>query len=336
MDDPQRIVCIHLNQIGDLLFSLPALYNLRKRFPNVHISSIVRPGCAELLARTGLVDDVIPRPKRGNVSDAKLAFGLRKDMCDLLVLFSTSPAAWGMAQLSGARVKAGFIDFMNGFLLDIVSPWSSPPSTVNNLRLIELVGCDIIKRDYVGLLKTTEADRKESQRILCDSGIVENQKYVVLSAGTSEGRETKCWTFQGFAGIADRLMDGFGLKSVIVGVGGGQSISSLTQNAVDLTGKTSLPVLAAVLEQSSVFIGIDSGVMHLAAAMGVPVVGLFGPTDPTLTGPQGDRHAIVRVALECSPCLKSDCHDPMCMTGITVDDVYRVASMMTEVKNGNS
>lgn len=321
--EPARIVTIHLNQIGDLLFSLPALYNLRHRFPNAAISSVVRPSCAELLDRSNLVNETVYRPKGSILSDIKIGMELSRDHYDLLLLFSTSFATWLIAQASRARFKAGFDDLMHGAGLDLIVPWSPPPSTANNLRLSAEVGCEDIKSDYVGLVHTREEDRESAAKLLSSAGIAENERFVVLSAGTSTGREIKCWSDDKFALTAERLWNEAGLESVIVGASGGERIARFSPHVVDLTGKTSLPVLAAVLERSGLFIGVDSGVMHLAAAMGARVIGLFGPTDASATGPQGDGHVIVRVDTECSPCRKSHCEAPRCMSNISVDDVMQ-------------
>jgi ADP-heptose:LPS heptosyltransferase len=314
-----------LNQIGDLLFALPALHALRQRFPDADIASIVRPNCSELLLRTGLVNEVISRPRGSTWSDLRMSAELRRRGFDLLVLFSTSPATWLVAQAAGARIKAGFKDSMGGFMLDISSPWSPPPSTRNNLRLVELIGCSIVKADYVGLICPTADDKATADSVLSERGIESGVEFAVIAPGVSGGRETKAWSEERYAEVADRVALELGLRAVIVGTGRRSSICDLSKHAVDLTGKTSLPVLASVLERAELFIGTDSGVMHLAAAMRTPVVALFGPTNPEITGPQGEGHVIVSKGVGCSPCYGHSCDDAVCMKTIEVVDVVDAA-----------
>lgn len=326
MEDPRLIACFHLNQIGDVLFSLPALHNLKAKFPQARVVSVVRPQCAELLRLSGLVDEIVERP-HSVPSDVSVARRLARRKPDLALLFSTSFAAWAMALLSGARARVGFT--ARGLFLTQRVPWAPPPSMQNNLRLVEAIGCPAVKRDYVGLISPGEAERDAADCIIREAGLDPADPFAVLCSGTSTGREIKRWSDEGFAEVADRLSAEHGLKPLVVGVGGGAAICDQSKSAVDLTGKTPLPVLAAVLQKARVFIGVDSGVMHLAAAVGTPVIGLFGPSDPTKTGPQGEGHHVICVDLPCRPCLTSRCDlGRACMERITPEMVLSAASSL--------
>jgi ADP-heptose:LPS heptosyltransferase len=325
MNEPQRIACFHLNQVGDLLFSLPALYNIRQRFPNAHIASVARPTCRELLELSGLVDEIIERPRGSFWTDLGVASVLRRKEFDLAVVFSTSLGMNRLALLSGSRRRIGFNRIPTGFFLTRRVPWTSPPSTKNNLRLVEAIGCPVVKSDYVGIIRPRDSDEAGAEELLASVGMADKQ-FVALGPGTSTGREIKRWSNEGFAEVADCVADKLGIKPVVVGLAGGVEISRLSRNALDLTGNTSLPVLAALLRRARLFIGVDSGVMHLAAAMGVRVVGLFGPSDPEITRPQGEGHAVIQVDLPCRPCLGKTCSlDRICMTQITPEMVFQAA-----------
>lgn len=318
MINPKKIACFHLNQVGDLLFSLPAIYNLRHMFPDAQITSIVRKGCDGLISRTGLVDTVLVRPR--GASDLYLKFlpKLRQEHFDLMLLFSTSEEAWIISQFSGSKIKVGFDHCMKGLLLDISVPWVPPPSTDNNLNLVKALGCPITKTDYTDLIHPTDQDLSDADKLLNEYGLADG--YVTFSPGTSTGTEIKRWSDEKFAQAADRLYDKYQLKSAVVGLTGGEQIASMSNNAVDITGKTSIPVLCAVLKQSKLFVGVDSGVMHLAASLGTSVAALFGPTDEDITGPQGIGHRIIRTDIECRPCMKKECAiGRRCMEEITVN-----------------
>lgn len=307
--------------MGDLLFSLPALNSLRSRYPDAHISSVARPSCCDLLRLSGLVDEVIERPK-GLRSDTRLGGVLRERRFDLAILFSTSCGARLLAELARADETVGFTDSLWGLGFSKAVEWTSPPSTANDLRLVEAIGCGVTQRDYVGLIKIGPAEAESAARLLRPSGIEDGDRYIALAPGTSDRRGIKSWADEGFARVADYAAAEFGLRSVVVGTSGGAHIAELSRYATDLTGKTSVSLLASVLHRAEVFVGVDSGAMHLAATTGTRVVGLFGPTDFLVTGPQGVGHQIVSMGMDCAPCLRSQCKKGApCMLGIRAEDV---------------
>jgi ADP-heptose:LPS heptosyltransferase len=208
-------------------------------------------------------------------------------------------------------------------------PWSPPPSTANNLRLIEAIGCPVVKKDYVGLIHPGERELSAAGEILASIGIADGEQIAVLSPGASKGREIKRWPDDCCARVADGLKEQFGLTPVIVGItGDADGIMRISRHARDITGRTSLPALAGILARSRLFIGSDSGVMHLAGAVGAPVIALFGPTDHTITGPQG-VHGIVRLDLPCAPCQANTCGiGRPCMEGVTPDQVLGASAQL--------
>ncbi|MDI6827011.1 MAG: glycosyltransferase family 9 protein [Armatimonadota bacterium] len=315
MKDPESIVCFHLNQLGDLMFTLPAIYNLRSHFPDARIVSVARPAHRELLMLTGLVDNVIERPYGPFMAKVRLALQLRREHFDFAVLFSMSPETFILAMLANPKAKVGF----RGYRLNYRANKIGPPSISNNLRLMQAIGCPIVKHDYVGLIKLGEVERHRASELLRSSGLSEFVKYAVLAPGASRG--IKKWTQEGFVSLAKILQERFGLMPVLIGANSNESGARLSGSAVDLTGKTSLVDLAAILEKAKVFVGIDSGVMHLASAMGTPVVALFGPTRYDLTGPAGATSRIVTAGVPCAPCMKTKCSNPICMTNITAEQV---------------
>jgi len=331
-----RIGCFHLNQIGDLLFSLPALHNLRQWQPDARLISIVRPSCRDLLSLSGLVDDAIERTGDSLSANLDVARKLRREQLDLLLLFSTSAAAWYTAMLSGARERIGFTHCLGGAFFSHRVPWSPPPSTENDLRLVEAAGCPVTKRDYVGLIRPGEIEVGEADRLLESVGVAAGEETAVLSPGSSPGREIKRWPDECCARVADRLHEQFGLIPVIVGMkGDAEGIMRMSRRARDITGRTSLPVLAGVIARSRMVVGTDSGVMHLAGAVGAPVIALFGPTDHTITGPQG-IHRIVCLDLPCAPCQANTCAiGRPCMEDITPDMVIRAVSDLGEDHNAD-
>jgi len=325
-----RIACFHLNQLGDLVFSLPALLALGRGFPKAQIISVARPPHRELLLLSGLVHNVVERPRGQLISKLKMVSALRSMKLDLAVLFSTSLGTAILAWMAHPREKAGFGKRGLAYRAEKIGP----PSVANNLRLVEALGCRVEKRDYVGLVKLDESVRCRVRDLLMHAGIGESTPYAVISPAASGRRAIKEWTSEGFAAVAERLADDLDLVPVLVGTEADEVVAGLSEKIVDLRGKTSIIELAALLEGAHVFVGIDSGVMHLAAAVGTPVVALFGPTDPAITGPMGEGHKIVQSDVPCLACMKTSCREPLCMQRITPDAVIEsVAMCVSEEKN---
>lgn len=272
---------------------------------------------------SGLVDRVIERRRRPIGTGFELAAALRHEKPDMAIVFSTSFGMSVLAGLSGAKTRVGFDGKVSGMFATHLVPRSRPPCIQSNLKLVEVVGCPIVKCDYAGLIHPGAAEREMATEILKSEGIGQDEPFAVLSPGTSDRREVKRWTDDGFATVADKFAEETGGKSLVVGISVGCGISSRTKNAIDLNGRTSLPILAALLERATVFVGVDSGVLHLAAAMQTPVVGLYGPTDSDKTGPQGGIFRIVRVGTQCSPCLQTTCPtERECMEQMSPESVF--------------
>jgi lipopolysaccharide heptosyltransferase II len=327
-----RIVCFHLNQVGDLLFSLPALKCLRDHFCDAEIASVARPGHAEVLASACIVDRVIPRGPGLNLAKLAMIHDLVKAGFDLAVVFSQSAECAVLSWLTRAPCRVGFVNTSLGFLLTDQVEFKHPPSNENNLRLVRALGCEITCRDYSGLLKPTENQIARAERILTQNGIDLAKPIAALSPGTSGRRNVKEWTDEGFARVGRHMLDR-GVQVVIVGSEPASGIVSLESRIVDLSGCTDLAEAMAILRKSTVVVAVDSGVLHLAAAVGTIVVGLYGPSDPIITGPQGSGHVVLTSGAECSPCTKTTCSTSRrCMTDLKPERVIEaVDSLLEEV-----
>ncbi len=145
--------------------------------------------------------------------------------------------------------------------------------------------------------------------------------------------ETKLWENGKFALLADRISRELGIAVVLTG-GDAKPLEKIRElmktEALNLGGQTTLRELAALYKMAKIVVTTDSGPMHLAAAVGTPVVALFGPTDPARTGPFGLGHLVIRTGLSCSPCLRKQCPNPRCMTEISVDAVFHAVRAKLE------
>ncbi len=321
----RKICIIHLNQIGDLVFSLPLLKALRDNYPESTIHSIIRPYLSDLLSHSPYVNHVIYR--RGGLRDSLLLLGkLRKNRYDLLVSLSNSWETLFLTTLSRATIKAGFKYFPYDFSLDIKEKVEGHRSLYNNFKLLKKLNIEVKKRDYVGLL--TLPPREDSGRVR------RSERYVVVSPGTSIRRRVKAWGEEKFVDVIISLKERYDLNPVLVGGEDSREVNDkiiaiLKQKDVhkkvnhmeNLVGKMSLKDICYLLRDADLFVGVDSGIMHLASSFDIPVVGIFGPTDPFYVGPQGPRSTVAREEMECVPCYLKGCKARVCMEKLEVSKV---------------
>jgi ADP-heptose:LPS heptosyltransferase len=333
-----KIGVIHLNQIGDLVFSLPLLKSLRDSYPAAEIHSVIKPGIATLLKGSPFVDRFIPKP--GHARETfQLMRALRRNAYDLLITLARSEEAFLLTAWSGAGRKAGFRRFPWDLVLDVKETVVGHNSPFNNAKLLRSLGIPVTAQTYVGLLPVSPDE--------CPVSIP--GPYVVISAGASPRRLIKAWDEEKFAELIVELKARHGLTPVLVGAGDTVESNGMITALVkadakgkdievrDLTGTLNLRALTALLMRARLFVGIDSGVMHLASASDVPVVALFGPTDPFYVGPQNTRSAVVSHSLDCMPCyLKKTCDDVRCMRELSPGKVIEACTRLLDAEAGVS
>jgi len=189
-------------------------------------------------------------------------------------------------------------------------------------------------------------DRKEAGQLLASCGIQPDAVYVAINPGAKW--VTKLWEPGKFARVADDLIRRHSVRIIFTGSREDSAMvgairGRMKEPAAGVTGKTTLNVLSAIYENAACVLSTDTGPMHLAAAVGTPVVALFGPTAPSRTGPFGKRHRVLRTKMACSPCFKRECllkrHGAnvtaLCMEQISVQDVIEaVEGRMDEMGKG--
>jgi heptosyltransferase-2 len=285
------VALFHMNQLGDLLFSLPVMHAIRVQLPSAHLISIVRPEHVELVQSSGLIDEVMVRPYGGWREKWALLRELRRRALSVAVQFSQSYETTFYAYVAGIPRRVGFAgsDFSR-LLTDRVSK-VGPSSVANNLLLLRTLGLAPLRRDYLGMIRARPHDLEAIDRTLRDHGVADGSPIAVLAPTASRFKREKEWTVEGWRDVAAGLHQMDGVRGVVVGAQG--AVPDLGDQVIGLIGRTTVMELVALLQRASVFVGIDSGAMHVAAAAGCPVVALFGPTDPTHTGPMGKRSIII-------------------------------------------
>jgi lipopolysaccharide heptosyltransferase II len=326
----RQILVFHLNQIGDLVFTLPALKALREAFPDARITSVLRPHLSALVSHSGFVDRIVHRTGGKPWSAVSLGLQLRRLRPDLAVAFSQSATMTLCAWLSGARHRVGYVDSDLSRLLNHRIQVRGIPSPAKVVGLARSLGLSLRKTDYVGLLTLAESDREAGAALLANCELAAGGPLVALAPAEAGERPYKSWTEAGFIAVASTLAQEHDARFLVVGAErdralGNRLVAGLADRACNLAGRTTPSQLAAVLSHCDLLIGIDSGPMHVAAAMGRPVVGIFGPTDPARTGPLGRGHEIILHQQPCAPCMTPTCSDRPCLSSITVDEVVSAA-----------
>ncbi|WP_447973294.1 lipopolysaccharide heptosyltransferase II [Nitrospira sp. Kam-Ns4a] len=329
------------NWIGDAVMCEPALAGLRELFPAAEIALLVKPAVAGLFEGHPAVDRILLYDGKGRHAGLSgkwaLASSLRRMGFDLAVLFQNAFEAALIAFLAGIPRRYGYATDGRGWLL------SEPVAMPDRGRAIHQVHYYLdLLRPLGGFLPArpprlfvSEQDEREAGALLA-AEVAPGDFLVGLNPGSTYGG-AKRWLPERFAQAADRLLErlsverGQPARLVIVGAPGEEPLAQaiadrMVARPVLLTGRTTVRQLMAVVKRCGLFLSNDTGPMHIAAAFGVPLVAIFGPTDPRTTAPYGTGHTIVRQPVECAPCLLRECPiDHRCMTGITVDMVSEAA-----------
>jgi len=338
-DHIKRILIRSANWVGDAIMTTPALRAVRKNFAAAEISILAKPWVAPVFYNNPHIDHIVlyddANRHRGWLGKPRLSRELKKDRFDLAVLFQNAFEAALLAFMAGIPYRLGYTTDGRSLLLTHrvrVEPSHKQRHQIDYyLGILEGV---FLKPDGRNLtLIVDEKERRRASEILNHYKIKGKDRIIGINPGATYGT-AKRWMPDRYAALCARLRKLCGAKIVLFGAPGeealGERISEMLGNqGINLCGQTSLREAVALIEQCRLFITNDSGLMHVAAALDLPLIAIFGSTDHVATGPGNPGSHIVRVPMPCSPCLKPDCpEDHLCMKEITVDMVYSVAERM--------
>ena len=341
---PVRILIRGTNWIGDAVMSEPALSAIRQAFPKADITLLVKPAIAELFQQHPAIDHLLIYEHRGRHArlSGKWALGseLRRGRFDVAILLQNAFEAALLSFLAGIPRRYGYGTDGRAFLLSdaITVPHRTALAHQTQYYLDLLRPLGITPSPAAPRLFVSDSEDERMRQRLTEAGIQATERLIGINPGSTYG-SAKRWLPERFAHAADRVAEQFGGRVVIVGAAGeealGQAIAEkMHSKPVVLSGRTSIRELMSVIKRCRLFVTNDTGPMHIAAAFDVPVVAVFGPTDFRTTSPFGEAHQIVRQPVECSPCLLRECPiDHRCMTGVTVEQVYKAAAKQLHMQN---
>ncbi|MFM8552678.1 MAG: putative lipopolysaccharide heptosyltransferase III [Nitrospiraceae bacterium] len=334
----RNLLIIKLRYIGDVLLATPVLRALRERCPEARLTVSVNRGTEAILAWHPDVQEVMVVEKGGLTDQLRFLREARRRRFDAVIDLTDGDRAAILAGLSGAPLRIGFNEEhrWRGLLYTAIAP--TLPGTVHRVDhdLQALLPLGIEPKADRPRLYTSPEDDERAARLLTEVGLGgAGAPLVMLQPGARYW--FKAWPPERFAELADRLTDAFGCRVVI---GGSESERPLAEDIrrqarsapTVLAGQTPLLTYAAVLKRCALFVGNDNGPMHMAAALDVPVVALFGPSDPQEWGPRGPRVHVLYKGLDCRRCFHPTCErgEESCMKRISVDEVCAAAGTLLE------
>jgi heptosyltransferase-1 len=328
---PRRILIIKPSAIGDVVHTLPILNLLRRRWPEAHISWLITPACAGLLDGHPQLDEVIPfdrklfgRTWKSYTAASKLlnfAARLKEQNFDLVIdlqgLFRSGllSIATGAHTIIGSTSAREF-GWMFCTHLARIDSWEQH-AIERYLTVADFMGLGRAPVEFI--FPTDHADRAYIEGLL-----PAGEQFAVLLPATHW--ETKRWPIERFAALVKPIENRFGLKTVLAGGPDAAALATSIPGALNLAGKTTLRQLVALLERANLVIANDTGPMHIASALGRPLVTLFGPTSPAQTGPYERMESVVQLDIPCSPCFSRRCSHQTCLKQLQVDPVLDLAA----------
>ncbi len=344
----RRVLLIQLGDIGDVVWTEPTIRAFRESFPPIEVSLLARSGFGSLLETHPAVHRIfdVPAAEGGLFAGlaAQIAFigRLRQERFDVVFDLRAGDRGAALAWLTGAPVRVshyyprGIPFWRNPVFTHIVDP---PPLETLHMGAVEQTlrivrEFDVDTADPVPKLYVSEYVADRVSGLLKDSGVEEAERWVTINPFSRWSY--KEWPHDRWVPVLDRLWKRHRIAAVLVGSPdekgkAGEFASKLQSPAFNLVGRTTLAELAGVLARAVFHVGVDSAAPHIAAAVGVPTLTLYGPSDWRYWAPPGDRHRVVAPPDGCAPCFQKGCGGKgwsRCLEEMTVERVSEAVEQM--------
>ncbi len=341
----QKVLIRSTNWVGDAVMSVPALMEIRRIFPNARISLLVRPWVQDVYAAVDFIDEILVYDKTGKhkgwTGMRRMAAELRGGHFDLAILLQNALEAALISYWARIPLRLGYARDGRGLLLTHAVRIDPEVRKVHQAYyyLGILAGAGLLaKRPWEATgfrlqsiaIGVRDADRGAARDMLRSYGIGHEHPVVGMNPGASYGG-AKRWPAERFAAVGDALARDCGAGVAIFGAPNERYIAEevskrMEMPAAVLAGRTTLGQLMGLIQECDLFITNDSGPMHLAAALDVPQLAIFGSTSEVATGPLSGRAQVIKQQVDCNPCFLRECPiDFRCMLRVTVDEVLGAA-----------
>jgi lipopolysaccharide heptosyltransferase I len=351
---PDKILIIRLSAIGDVLRTLPAFHIIRKNFPEAYIAWVVEEASRDILEAHPEIDEVIIFPKKELAAKIKspktFSLGIkqflmftqeiRKKKFEIAIDFHGLFKSGIISFLSGAKDRVGFtkpftkeMNFLfnnRRFSLD-----SDKMNRIDrNITLTEKLGLNI--KQGPPDIYIPDKDSEFIQKFLKQNRIEPERPLIAIHPGTSPSTPYKRWDAYRYAVVADKVIETSAAQIIFTWANEEiemvkEIIGLMKYNAIVAPETENLCQLAEIFRCSDLYVGSDTGPMHLAAFVNTPVVAIFGPTDHVVNEPyRYTPHIVIRKEIKCAPCRKKNCTDRDCMNGIKESDAIRAINIMLD------
>jgi heptosyltransferase II len=321
MNTVKKIIIRFPNWLGDIIMALPIVDALKERYPEASIDAVIKKPFDDLFKNDTRFTRIIGFDKPGTLIakliDSPLKNYLAGSYYDIGILCTRSISSALEFSLAHIKRKIGVERPLDFFLLtDTITFDKSKHQRVQYLSLLEPLGIQNVNR-FSALDK--------AKHTLSSQLIDLSEPYIVLHPGASYG-SAKTWPLDNYKQLAQLLIQQFPHKVIFCGDKTQHSPGIQSERITDLTGKTSILDLSVIIANADLVICNDSGPMHIADGLNVPLISLFGPTNPILTGPLGQDSHVIFNQTPCGPCFKRTCPiDHVCMKGITPEVIFEKA-----------
>jgi len=351
----KKILFVRLSSLGDVILTLPTLKAIKDRYPHASIAWLVQRSLQDVLTGNPYLDEIIPvdllsvtdkysTPRTWTQGAARLLSNLiqarrifQERQFDIVFEFQALFKSAIFAFLNRGAERYGFKNgkelsriFLNRpiFVRD-----KSRHAVQNYLDFARYFGCPTEAVEFP--IHVPKQDQDYVDGILSEKGIKPGDLTVFISA--TARWQSKFWEPEYFAQLGDEMVPRYGAKLIFSGLPSeGDYLRTITdmmqQHAIIMAGRTNIKQFFALMKRCRLFVGVDGGAMHAAAAFGIPVIALFGPTITQWVGPFGQQNGIITRSVSCAPCNKKRCNDKRCMREITPDVVLeKVAQVITSM-----
>ena len=337
----ERILIVRTDRIGDVLLSTPVIKALRENYPRAHIAMMVSPYAKDIVDGNPYLDEVIIYDKdsahRSWIASMNFAGDLRKKKFDLTLILHPTNRAHLLAFFSGIPRRVGY-DRKLGFLLtdqiEHTKQLGAKHELEYSLDLVRRLGIE--PRDKSLFMPIKLESEKWVSELFVREKIAQTDKLLAIHPGAS--CPSKVWPNERFAWVADKLIAKYKFKALIVAgpkdIGLARNVAeNMHEPVINLAGETSLSQLASLLKRCRLFISNDSGPVHIASAVGTPVISIFGRNQPGLSpvrwGPLGLKDRFLHKETGCLQCLAHNCvKEFACLKAISVEDVLSAADAL--------
>ncbi len=324
-----NLLIIKLRYIGDVLLATPTLRAIKAARPDVRVTMMVNRGTEGILSGNPDIDEILVLDKGSLAAQWRLIVQLRRRRFDTVLDLTDGDRSAFLSWVSGALVRIGFNDEQRrrGVCYSVIVPpqLGLRHRIERDLAALKLLG--VPASEQQPKLWLTEEDEASADQLLDRLGIRRERALIILQPGARYW--FKAWPAERFAELADRLASEYDCQVLIGGSKDEEALAqriheAATSRPVSIAGRTTLKQFAAIAKRASLFVGNDSGAMHIAAAVGTPMVALFGPSNPDEWGPRGSQAQVLYKGLDCRACFHPTCErgEQNCMRQLSVEAVY--------------